>query len=51
MLDVVGYRGVDCANKLTQVFNTGADLRNPQYNIEEIINYCVCSNNYRNYSI
>ena len=40
ILDIVGYRGVDCANKLTYIFSTGADLRNPQYNIGDILNYC-----------
>ena len=40
MLDVVGYRGVDCANRLSHVFNINADLRAPQYDIRKVLNYC-----------
>ena len=40
MLDIVGYRGVDCANQLSKVFNYGGDLRSPQYDIGSILNYC-----------
>ena len=40
MLDIVGYRGVDCANQLSRVFNYNADRHNPQYDIGSILNYC-----------
>jgi len=40
MLDIVGYRDVDCANRLTRIFSTGSDLHLPQYNIRKILNYC-----------
>ena len=40
MLDIVGYRGVDCVNRLSQIFSEIADYRAPQYDTGKILNYC-----------